>query len=141
MSRSQATTVPGSTAINVTLWIVQLLLAVAFGMAGIMKSTQPIAELTAAMGWPGDLPSVVVRFIGASELAGALGLVLPSATRIRPLLTPLAAMGLVIVMLLAALFHISRGEWGALPVNVVLGGLAAFVAWGRLRKAPIFPRA
>jgi putative oxidoreductase len=141
MSRSHATTVPGSTAINVTLWIVQLLLAVAFGMAGIMKSTQPIAELTAAMGWPGDLPPVVVRFIGASELAAALGLVLPSATRIRPLLTPLAAMGLVIVMLLAALFHISRGEWGALPVNVVLGGLAAFVAWGRLRKAPIFPRA
>ena len=93
------------------------------------------------MGWPGDLPPALVRFIGASELAGALGLVLPSATRIRPLLTPLAAMGLVIVMLLAALFHISRGEWLALPINAVLGGLAAFVAWGRLRKAPIFPHA
>ncbi len=141
MSPSRAPTVPGSIAINVTLWIAQLLLAVAFGMAGIMKSTQPIPDLAAAMGWPGDLPAVVVRFIGASELAGALGLVLPSATRIRPLLTPLAAIGLVLVMLLAALFHISRGEWSALPINVVLGGLAAFVAWGRLRKAPIFPRA
>ncbi len=141
MSPSRAPTVPGSIAINVTLWIAQLLLAVAFGMAGIMKSTQPIPDLAAAMGWPGDLPAVVVRFIGASELGGALGLVLPSATRIRPLLTPLAAIGLVLVMLLAALFHISRGEWSALPINVVLGGLAAFVAWGRLRKAPIFPRA
>ena len=141
MSPSQANTVAGRTAINVTLWIVQLLLAAAFGMAGVMKSTQSIPALTAAMGWPGDLPPALVRFIGASELAGALGLVLPSATRIRPLLTPLAAMGLVIVMLLAAVFHISRGEWFALPINVVLGGLSAFVAWGRLRKAPIFPHA
>ncbi len=139
MSRS-ATTLPGSTAIHVTLWIVQLLLAAAFGMAGVMKATQPIADLATALGWPGDLPAGLVRFIGASELAGALGLVLPSATRIRPLLTPLAAIGLVIVMVLAAVFHVSRGEWFALPSNVVLGGLAAFVAWGRLRKAPIFPR-
>ena len=118
----------------------QLLLAAAFGMAGVMKSTMPMADLTAAMGWPGDVPPTLVRFIGASELAGALGLVLPSATRIRPLLTPLAAIGLVIVMVLAALFHVSRGEAFALPVNIVLGGLAAFVAWGRLRRAPIFPR-
>ena len=141
MSPSQANTVGGLTAINVMLWIAQLLLAAAFGMAGVMKSTQSIPELTAAMGWPGDLPPVLVRFIGAAELAGALGLVLPSATRIRPLLTPLAAMGLVIVMLLAAVFHISRAEWSALPINAVLGGLSAFVAWGRLRKAPIFPHA
>ena len=141
MSPSQANTVGGLTAINVMLWIAQLLLAAAFGMAGVMKSTQSIPELTAAMGWPGDLPPVLVRFIGAAELAGALGLVLPSATRIRPLLTPLAAMGLVIVMLLAAVFHISRAEWSALPINAVLGGLSAFVAWGRLRKALIFPHA
>ena len=137
----QSTTVSGSTtAINISLWIVQLLLAAAFGMAGVMKSTMPMADLTSAMGWPGDLAPTLVRFIGASELAGALGLVLPSATRIRPLLTPLAAIGLVIVMVLAALFHLTRGEWLALPVNVVLGGLAAFVAWGRLRRVPIFPR-
>jgi len=135
------TTVSGSTALHVTLWIVQLLLAVAFGMAGVMKSTQPIADLAAAMVWPGDLPAVLVRFIGVSELAGALGLVLPAATRIRPLLTPLAAIGLVVVMVLASLFHISRGEWFALPINFALGGLAAFVAWGRLRKVPIPPRA
>jgi uncharacterized membrane protein YphA (DoxX/SURF4 family) len=130
----------GSTALHVTLWLAQLLLALAFGMAGIMKSTQPVAELAVAMSWTGDVPAGLVRFIGASELAAALGLVLPAATRIRPLLTPLAAIGLAIVMVLASLFHISRGEWFALPLNLVLGSLAAFVAWGRLRKVPIFPR-
>ena len=130
----------GSTALHVTLWMAQLLLALAFGMAGIMKSTQPVAELAVAMSWTGDVPAALVRFIGASELAAALGLVLPAATRIRPLLTPLAAIGLAMVMVLASLFHISRGEWFALPLNLVLGSLAAFVAWGRLRKVPIFPR-
>jgi uncharacterized membrane protein YphA (DoxX/SURF4 family) len=130
----------GSTALHVTLWTAQLLLALAFGMAGIMKSTQPVAELAVAMSWTGDVPAPLVRFIGASELAAALGLVLPAATRIRPLLTPLAAIGLALVMVLASLFHISRGEWFALPLNLVLGSLAAFVAWGRLRKVPIFPR-
>ena len=84
----------GSTALHVTLWMAQLLLALAFGMAGIMKSTQPVAELAVAMSWTADVPAALVRFIGASELAAALGLVLPAATRIRPLLTPLAAIGL-----------------------------------------------
>jgi putative oxidoreductase len=80
----------------------------------------------------------MVRFIGACELAGAVGLILPAATRIRPMLTPLAASGLVVVMLLAMAFHISRGEAAqALPINLTLGALAAFVAWGRFRKAPI----
>ena len=130
----------GSTALHVTLWMAQLLLALVFGMAGIMKSTQPVAELAVAMSWTGDVPAALVRFIGASELAAALGLVLPAATRIRPLLTPLAAIGLALVMVLASLFHISRGEWFALPLNLVLGSLAAFVAWGRLRRVPIFPR-
>jgi len=130
----------GSTTLHATLWLAQLLLAVAFGMAGIMKSTQPMAELAATMAWTGDIPATLVRFIGASELAAAVGLVLPAATRIRPLLTPLAAMGLVIVMVLASLFHISRGEWPGLPLNAALGGLAAFVAWGRLRRVPIPPR-
>jgi putative oxidoreductase len=140
-STGVTTTVPRTTALHVALWIVQLLLAVAFGMAGVMKSTQPIANLAAAMGWPGDVPAALVRFIGVSELAGAIGLVLPTATRIRPLLTPLAALGLVVVMVLAMMFHVSRGEWQALPFNAVLGGLAAFVAWGRLRKVAILPRA
>ena len=113
----------------------------AFGMAGVMKSTQPMAELAVGHGLARRSSQLaLVRFIGASELAAALGLVLPAATRIRPLLTPLAAIGLVMVMVLASLFHISRGEWFALPLNLVLGSLAAFVAWGRLAQGRRFSR-
>jgi hypothetical protein len=125
--------------LHIGLWVAQVLLAVGFGMAGLMKTTTPIDQLAQKMPWVADLPHLV-RFIGLSELAAALGLVLPAATRIKPALTALAAAGLVVVMVLAAAFHVSRGELGALPVNFVLGGLAAFVAWGRWQKAPIAPR-
>jgi uncharacterized membrane protein YphA (DoxX/SURF4 family) len=130
-----------SKGLHIALWVAQVVLAAMFGMAGVMKSTAPISELAAQMGWPGVLPPALVRFIGVSELAGAIGLVLPAATRIRPQLTPLAAAGLALVMVLAALFHVARAEWGALPFNFGLGALAAFVAWGRWKKAPIRPRA
>jgi len=127
-------------ALHVALWVVQVLLALAFGSAGVLKVSQPIVDLAAQLGWPGAMPPTLVRFIGLSELAGALGLILPAVTRIRPGLTPLAALGLLAIMILAMAFHVSRGEASALPVNIVLGGLAAFVAWGRLKKAPIPPR-
>jgi hypothetical protein len=122
------------------LWVVQTLLALFFGMVGAMKLTQPMDVLAANMRWPGDVSALLVRFIGLSEMLAALGLLLPAATRIQPGLTPLAALGLMTVMVLAILFHIGRGEFGALPVLVVLGGLAAFVAWGRMRKATIASR-
>lgn len=123
--------------VNKTLWAIQILLALAFGMAGAMKLFMPIADLAAQMGWPGEMSPLLVRFIGLSELAGALGLVLPFALRIRPSLTPLAAAGLVVVMLLAAGFHLTRGEGAMILPNLVLGALAAFVAWGRSKKAPV----
>jgi hypothetical protein len=126
--------------LRIALWVVQGLLAVAFGMAGVMKLLTPIAELGANMGWVNSLPEGLVRFIGASELAGAIGLILPAVTRVKPGLTALAGCGLTLVMLLAAAFHLSRSEWTALPPNLLLGGLAAFVAWGRFRRAPISPR-
>ena len=125
--------------LNLALWVVQALLAAAFGMAGVMKLTTPLDELAHKLPWVTQVGQLT-RFIGASELAGALGLILPAATRIQPMLTPLAAAGLVVIMALAAPFHLSRGEAGALPINLVLGGLAAFVAWGRYRKVPIQPR-
>ncbi|HEX8273040.1 MAG TPA: DoxX family protein [Longimicrobiaceae bacterium] len=127
-------------ALRATLWAVQILLAIAFGMSGLMKLTQPVADLAAQMPWVASVPAALVRFIGAAELAGALGLVLPALTRIQPRLTALAALGLVVVMLLATLVHGSRGELAMLPVNLVLGALAAFVAWGRSKAAPIAPR-
>ncbi len=138
------TTTPASVAapkvLNVSLWVVQALLAAAFGMAGIMKLTAPMDTLIANMVWPGAMPEALVRFIGASEFLGALGLILPSVTRIKPMLTPLAAAGLGVVMALALVFHFTRGEFEALPINLVLGGLAAFVAWGRAKKVAIAPR-
>ncbi len=140
-SASLAESVRAHRGLNVTLWIVQVLLAAAFGMAGVMKTTMPIADLAQQMVWPGALPAALVRFIGLAELAGALGLILPAAARIRPTLSPLAAMGIAFIMLLAAAFHVSRGELSTLPVNLAFGGLAVFVAWGRFRKVPISPRA
>jgi putative oxidoreductase len=138
-SSSELRARPSTKTLNVTLWAAQAILAVVFGLAGIMKLILPMATLVEQMVWPGALPAALVRFIGASELAGALGVLLPTLTRIRPALTPLAALGLVLVMALAALFHVSRGEFQALPINFGLGALAAFVAWGRYKGAPILP--
>ncbi len=125
--------------LRVALWIVQGLLALGFGLAGFMKLTTPIAELAQKMSWVANLPELV-RFIGAAELAGALGMILPSATRIAPKLTALAGAGLLTVMILAAGYHFTHGEAKAVPFNVILGGMAAFVAWGRFRAAPIVAR-
>jgi uncharacterized membrane protein YphA (DoxX/SURF4 family) len=134
-------TISNSKALNIGLWTTQVLLAAAFFMAGSGKATAPIAELATKMAWVTALPEGMVRFIGTAEMLGAIGLLLPALTRIKPWLTPLAAAGLVVIMALAIPFHISRGEAPFTLVNAVLGGLAAFVAWGRFKKAPIAPRA
>ncbi len=129
-----------SRGLHIGLWVAQVLLAVAFGMAGLLKATAPMAELAQKMTLAVVAPEALVRFIGLSELAAVLGLILPALTRIRPGLTPLAAASLTGVMVLAAGFHLSYGEFQSLPINFVLGTLAAFVAWGRFKKAPISPR-
>ena len=121
-------TIRSHKALHVALWVAQILLAAAFGMAGVMKTTRPIAELAQMMVWPGALPPGLVRFIGASELAGALGLILPAVTRIKPGLTPLAAAGLALVMLLACVFHLSRGEVGAVPASTMRIPTHAYIA-------------
>ena len=128
------------TGLHVTLWVVQVLLAAMFVMSGLMKLTQSIDALAASLPWVTTVPELLVRFIGAAEFAGALGLILPSLTRIQPRLTALAALGLVVVMVLAAGFHASRGEFAALPMNLIIGLVALFVAWGRGKAAPIAPR-
>ena len=122
------------------LWTAQIALAMMFGLAGWMKSTLPIPELSSKMAWVSAVPGPLVRFIGAAELAAAAGLLLPALTRILPALTPIAGAGLTVLMVLAGAFHLSRGEAAVVPMNVVLGALAAFVAWGRFGKARIAPR-
>jgi len=140
MTTMTAETSSPSKGMHVGLWVAQALLAVAFTGADLMKLTTPLAELATKMAWVNHVPAGLVPFIGAAELAGVLGLILPSATRIKPGLTPLAAALLVVVMLLAAATHLSIGEAPMVLPNLVLGGLAAFVAWGRFKAAPIAAR-
>ena len=116
---------------NIGLWISQVVLAVVFGIAGIKKIISPIPELASQLGWPGDIPEILVRVIGFSEFAAAVGLLVPSLLKIKPKLTVWAALGLATIMTLALIFHISRGEMFAIPINLGFGLLSAFVAWGR----------
>src|SRR5579862_1258092 len=108
-----------STGINVALWIVPVVLGVAFAAAGPMKLFQPISALAASLPFVATFPPFLVRFIGASELACAVGLVLPAATRIAPGLTPFAGAGLTTVMVLASVFHVTRGELNMLPPPMI----------------------
>ena len=106
-----------------------------------MKLATPQAELIAqGMTWAERLPSGIQYVIGGAEVLGAIGLILPSALGILPKLTPAAAAGLVTVMVLAAIDHGVAGEMGAIVPPLVLGAMAAFVAWGRLSGAPIDAR-
>lgn len=125
-----------SKALHIGLWVVQVLLALAFGMAGFMKVSMPMADLAAkGMGFVNHTLETMVRFIGIAELLGAVGLILPSALRIKPILTPIAAVGIAIIMLLAIREHLSQNE--PIVANVILFSLASIVAWGRFKKAPI----
>lgn len=126
---------------TIGLWVAQAALAAMFAMAGFMKLTSAPADMI-AMGllWVETAPIALVRFIGVAEVLGAIGLILPAATRIMPELTKLAALGLLVIQVLAFGLHAFRGEFEVLPMNIVLMALAAFVIWGRTKKAPIAPR-
>ena len=126
--------------LNTVLWAAQIFLALAFGLGGVAKFALPIATLAPKMTWVTAVPPALVQFIGAVELAGALGLILPSALRIQPWLTPAAAFGIVTVMLLAMGFHLARQEYQAFPVNLLIISLSGFIAWGRLAGAVISER-
>ena len=140
MFSCMTTSTPPSKGLHIGLWVVQGLLAFAFAGSGLMKLTTPHEQFVAMMPWAAAAPAFLPAFIGASEFAGALGLILPSATRIMPKLTPLAAALLVVVMILAAITHILYADFGGMVPSLVLGSLSAFVAWGRTVKAPIAAR-
>lgn len=116
---------------NVFLWIVQGVLAAAFATSGVMKSTQPRDQLIPKLPWVNDVSTPVLRLIGVTQSAAALGLILPAAFDIAPVLTPLAATGLGVIMVLAMALHARRKEPGAIAFNAVLLILAAVVMWGR----------
>jgi uncharacterized membrane protein YphA (DoxX/SURF4 family) len=116
---------------NIALWVVQIVLALMFAMAGAMKSSQPREKLLPRLPWVEDFSTPIVRFIGVAELLGAIGLVLPAATGIAPVLTPLAATGLAVIMIGAIVTHGRRREPSAIAFNVVLLIGLVLVAWGR----------
>jgi uncharacterized membrane protein YphA (DoxX/SURF4 family) len=114
---------------NVALWILAGLLAAAFAAAGAMKLAQPKAKLAASgMAWTEDYSDGAVKGIGALEVAGALGLILPAALGVATVLTPLAAVGLALVMAGAVLVHLRRKESSAVGAPLVLGVLALVLA-------------
>jgi hypothetical protein len=117
---------------NAALWIVQVLLALLFLFAGGMKLVMPIEEMTKQM----EMPGWFLRFIGVAEVLGGLGLVLPGLLRIKPGLTSLAAAGLVLIMLGAIVISFVIGGLLAALIPLVVGLLAAFVAYGRWRLVP-----
>ena len=115
-----------------TLWVIQVLLAALFVFAGAVKLVFPMEALTQQF----PLPGWLLRLVGAAELAGGLGLLLPASTRIGSMLTPLAAAGLGIIMLGATALSLGDGALGSALTPVVVGTLLAFVAYGRWRVVP-----
>lgn len=115
---------------NITLWIVQGLATLAFAYGGWLKAFQ-YEKASAEWGWVKSVPRAFVVFIGVAELIGVIGLILPQATGIAPIWTPIAATALAAVVLLGALLHLSRKEYREIGVNAVFIMLAVIVALGR----------
>lgn len=122
-----------SKTMNIILWIIQGLLAVTFIWAGVMKIFKP-EDLP--FPWVNDNTNLVL-LTGIVDLLGGLGIVLPTLFRVQPKLTIFAAYGIIVLMIVASAFHISRGEAKDIGFNIFMALLAVFVAWGRKTKTPI----
>lgn len=127
--------------LSIALWVAAVLLAAAYGLFGMTKLTQPIDQLSGMMTWVLTMPVWFVRTLGLLEVLGAIGLILPSLTRIMPKLTVAAALCIIIHQILAIGLHLSKGETSVLGLNCVLIALAAFIFWGRRSKVVIAARA
>ncbi len=121
---------------NNALWIVQILLALMFTATGLVKLTQPREKMLRHVRWVAGFPTASIRLIGFLELLAVIGLILPSLTHIMVWLTPLAAVGLVLTMIGAAIVHMRYAEYPNIIPNVVLLILAAFVAYERFGPTP-----
>ncbi len=120
-----------------TLWTLQGLLAGMFLMAGIAKIVRSKEQLAEKMAWVESFEPRTIRLLASLEILGALGLMLPHITGILPVLTPVAAAGLVIIMAGAFVTHAKRGEYPMLGLTGVLMLMAAFVAYGRFQLVPL----
>jgi hypothetical protein len=116
---------------NTTLWVIQVILAAMFGIAGLLKLTQSKEKLVPKLPWVNDYSAGMVKFIGISEFLGAMGLIIPMLTGIVPVLTPFAATGICIIMVLASFYHLRKGEMKSVGLNAFLFFMSVFVALGR----------
>lgn len=120
---------------NISLWILQVLLGLAFVFFSYGHSFGAAQlQLQPQTQWIAAVPQPLMLFIALCEFLGGVGLILPWATKIQPRLTPWAAALLALMMVLAAGFHLVRGEYPNIVINLVLGALAAFVAYGRFKS-------
>ena len=122
---------------NIVLWVLQILLALAFLMAGFPKAFQPIPTVAKRLPWASEFPAVFVRFIGIAEILGAIGLIVPLLVHVLPWLTIAAAIGLVVVMISAGIFHATRREYTGIVPSAVLLILTIFVVYGRIALSPV----
>jgi len=129
-----------SEALRVSLWVAQAAVFGVFCVAGFMKLTMPVREISRMWPWTGLVTEHFLRFIGLVDLAGGIGILLPALTRIAPWLTVAAALGCTVLQALAIGFHASRGEVSLTPLNFFLLALSVFVAWGRFKSSTILPR-
>jgi putative oxidoreductase len=120
--------------LNIGLWVLQVLLSLFALSAGYNHGIRPLDEAVLSATWISAVSPALVRFIGFAELAAAAGLVFPLATGVLPWLTPMAAAGLALLMALAIPFHVMRGEANVIGLHIVVGSLAAFVAWRRYKE-------
>jgi putative oxidoreductase len=128
-----------SKVLNILLWITQGFLALLFTWAAYTKLLQPLEEVAKMLPWANDNPGLV-KLTGVVELLAVFGITLPTAFKIQPKLTIYASYGIIILMISASVFHISRGESSLIGMNIFFLLLAAFVAWGRSKKAPILSK-
>ena len=126
--------------LNIVLWVLQVLLALAYLSAGYQKAFLPLDTVVKTIFWVSEVPTALVRFIGSVEILGGVGLILPALLRIKPQLTVFAGLGLTTIMTLALIFHILHAEWVALFPATVLLLLAGFVTYGRWKLAQITAR-
>jgi uncharacterized membrane protein len=124
---------------NKLLWVLQIALGAYFILTGVMHFVVP-AGLPAPMAWMYELDGTLHAISGTAEILGGLGLILPGLTRILPVLTVWAAIGLATVMVLAAAWHVTRGEMTNIVTNLVLAALLGFIAYRRATKNKIAPR-
>ncbi len=120
-----------SKTLNITLWIIQSLLAASLIWGASMKLFQPTAKLALLWPWAGQISESFVKFTGVLDLLGSIGIIAPKLLNIRPNLTVIAAWAIVLLMICASVFHILRGEVALIGANIVFLMIAAFVAWGR----------